>query len=85
MRGTPIPIACGRICLIELAFSGRRLSLRVLRGGSYNNQTSNVRSAYRNNNQADNRNNNNGFRAASTLRQAVVCRAGIHRQPSGSL
>jgi hypothetical protein len=43
----------------------------VLRGGSFNNQTSNVRSANRNNNQPDNRNNNNGFRPASTLRQAV--------------
>ncbi|MGB0597789.1 MAG: formylglycine-generating enzyme family protein, partial [Rubripirellula sp.] len=44
---------------------------RVLRGGSFNNQTSNVRSANRNNNQPDNRNNNNGLRPASTLRQAV--------------
>jgi formylglycine-generating enzyme required for sulfatase activity len=40
----------------------------VLRGGSFNNNAPNVRSAYRNNNQPDNRNNNNGFRVASTLR-----------------
>jgi formylglycine-generating enzyme required for sulfatase activity len=70
MQGGQIHTACGRVCLIESAFSGRRLSRRVLRGGSSGNQTSNVRSAYRNNNQPDNRNNNNGFRVASTLRQA---------------
>jgi hypothetical protein len=39
----------------------------VLRGGSFNNQASNVRSANRNNNAPANRNNNNGFRPASTL------------------
>ena len=46
---------------------GRRVSNRVLRGGSFNNNASNVRSANRNNNQPDNRNNNNGFRVGSTL------------------
>jgi hypothetical protein len=52
----------------------------VLRGGSFNNNASNVRSANRNNNRPDNRNNNNGFRPASTLRQAVVaCLARIRR------
>jgi hypothetical protein len=41
---------------------------RVLRGGSWNNDnTDNFRCAYRNNNKPDNRNNNNGFRCASTL------------------
>jgi formylglycine-generating enzyme required for sulfatase activity len=40
---------------------------RVLRGGSFNNNASNVRSANRNINQPDNRNNNNGFRVSSTL------------------
>jgi hypothetical protein len=41
---------------------------RVLRGGSWNNDnTDNFRCAYRNNNRPDNRNNNNGFRCASTL------------------
>ncbi len=39
----------------------------MLRGGSFNNQASNVRSANRNNNVPTNRNNNNGFRLASTL------------------
>jgi formylglycine-generating enzyme required for sulfatase activity len=35
---------------------------RVLRGGSWNNNAENCRSAYRNNNNPDNRNNNVGFR-----------------------
>jgi hypothetical protein len=39
---------------------------RLLRGGSFNNQPSNVRSANRNWNQPANRNNNYGFRPAST-------------------
>ena len=37
---------------------------RVLRGGSWNNNTENSRSANRNNNNPNNRNNNNGFRVA---------------------
>lgn len=40
---------------------------RVLRGGSWNNQPRNLRSANRNRNSAGNRNNNNGFRVARTL------------------
>ena len=51
--------------------SGRRPRSRVLRGGSFNNNAHNVRSAYRNNNNPDNRNNNIGFRVASTLRQTI--------------
>jgi hypothetical protein len=39
---------------------------RVLRGGSWNNNPRNLRSAKRNRNNADNRNNNIGFRVAST-------------------
>ncbi|QQZ30682.1 SUMF1/EgtB/PvdO family nonheme iron enzyme [Thiothrix subterranea] len=35
---------------------------RVLRGGAWNNNAQNVRSANRNNNTPDNRNNNIGFR-----------------------
>jgi hypothetical protein len=38
----------------------------VLRGGSWNNNANNCRSANRNNNDPSNRNNNNGFRLAST-------------------
>ena len=41
----------------------------MLRGGSFNNNAHDVRSAYRNNNHPDNRHNNIGFRVASTLRQ----------------
>ena len=37
---------------------------RVLRGGSWNNNGRNVRSANRNRNEPDNRNNNIGFRLA---------------------
>ena len=40
---------------------------RVLRGGSWNNNPQNLRSANRNRNNPTNRNNNNGFRLASTL------------------
>ncbi|WP_143594357.1 SUMF1/EgtB/PvdO family nonheme iron enzyme [Thiothrix eikelboomii] len=36
----------------------------MLRGGSWNNTPRNVRSANRNNNTPDNRNNNTGFRVA---------------------
>jgi hypothetical protein len=42
------------------------LKQRLLRGGSFNNQALNVRSANRNTNQPDNRNNNYGFRASRT-------------------
>jgi formylglycine-generating enzyme required for sulfatase activity len=47
------------------------LTNRVLRGGSWNNNTNNVRSSNRNNNTPDNTNNNIGFRVASTRDQPV--------------
>ena len=37
-------------------------SRSVIRGGAWNNQSSNARAAYRNNNNPDNRNNNVGLR-----------------------
>ncbi|MBT3323131.1 MAG: SUMF1/EgtB/PvdO family nonheme iron enzyme [Anaerolineae bacterium] len=41
---------------------------RVLRGGAFNNNQNNVRCAYRNRNNPNNRNNNIGFRlVVSTL------------------
>jgi retron-type reverse transcriptase len=40
---------------------------RVIRGGGWNNKPQNVRSANRNRNTPENRNNNLGFRVASTL------------------
>jgi len=46
---------------------GRCLMARVLRGGSWNNNPNNCRSAYRNNNTPDNRNNNIGFRIVLPL------------------
>ncbi|MBF0143042.1 MAG: SUMF1/EgtB/PvdO family nonheme iron enzyme [Magnetococcales bacterium] len=49
---------------------GERGSNRVNRGGSWNNNPANVRSANRNNNDPGNRNNNIGFRLASTNRIA---------------
>jgi Sulfatase-modifying factor enzyme 1 len=46
-------------------------SSRVLRGGSFNNQPRNLRSANRNNNRPSNRNNTVGLRVASTPRRTV--------------
>ncbi|MEI6150168.1 MAG: reverse transcriptase domain-containing protein [bacterium] len=42
-------------------------SNRVKRGGSWNNNARNCRSANRNSNDPNNRNNNNGFRLSSTM------------------
>ena len=42
-------------------------SNRVIRGGSWNNNARNLRSANRNNNPPSNRNNNVGFRLVSTF------------------
>ena len=44
-------------------------SNRVLRGGNWNNNAENCRVANRNNNNPDNRNNNIGFRLASSSKQ----------------
>ena len=43
------------------------LNAAVIRGGSWNNNPQNLRSANRNNNTPTKRNNNNGFRCAKTL------------------
>lgn len=42
-----------------------KASARVLRGGSWNNNARNCRSANRNRNEPDNRNHNYGFRLAA--------------------
>jgi hypothetical protein len=64
---------------------GVRSKVRVLRGGSFNNDTRNLRAANRNRNAPGNRNNNIGFRcvrdverrraSASAARAAVVTAA----------
>ena len=54
---------------------------RVLRGGSWNNSPQNLRSANRNRNQPDNRNNNLGFRLASTIfarAEGITVPSGVH-------
>jgi hypothetical protein len=43
----------------------------VVRGGSWNNKPENLRAANRNRNDADNRNNNIGFRLAQSARAAL--------------
>ncbi|WP_425451342.1 SUMF1/EgtB/PvdO family nonheme iron enzyme [Leucothrix pacifica] len=54
---------------------------RVVRGGAWNNNTENCRSAYRNNRHPQNRNNNQGFRLlcfsshiSPTFRDDRLCR-----------
>jgi formylglycine-generating enzyme required for sulfatase activity len=47
------------------------LKSRVVRGGSWNNNPQNLRAANRNRNTPDKRNNNLGFRLASTMILAV--------------
>ena len=44
----------------------RLTGARVLRGGSFNNNPDNVRCAYRNRNDPDNRNHNIGFRVVAS-------------------
>jgi len=59
---------------------------RVLRGGSWNNTSTNVRAANRNNNTPSNRNNNNGFRLASTRSARVAAPTGTaSERPSPAL
>lgn len=53
--------------LVRCGKGGGPHMARVLRGGSWNNETSNLRCAQRNNNNPTNRNSNNGFRCAKTL------------------
>jgi formylglycine-generating enzyme required for sulfatase activity len=54
------------LCLLITARQQPRGSNRVLRGGSWNNNAQNCRSANRNNNTPANRNNNTGFRLVSS-------------------
>jgi Uncharacterized conserved protein len=47
----------------------------VLRGGSWNNNDTNCRAAYRNRNHRNNRNNNMGFRLARTAQNEARTQA----------
>ena len=65
------PSRCGSTLLpvagrIRRSGEPGRPPARVLRGGSWNNNPQNLRSANRNRNSPGNRNNNIGFRVAST-------------------
>ena len=51
-------------------------NFRLLRGGSWNNNPRNCRSAIRNRNQSANRNNNIGFRVACVAASAPLVRVG---------
>ena len=56
---------------------------RVLRGGSFANNQRNVRCAYRNRNNPNNRNRNNGFRvvvASTIFQKAGIARRGVGAQ-----
>ena len=45
----------------------------MLRGGSWNNNASNLRASNRNNNEPENRNNNIGFRVARDVERSREC------------
>ena len=57
--------------MISAGDRSKRDAARVVRGGSWNNNGRNVRSANRNRNTPDNRNNNLGFRLA-LAQQAMI-------------
>ncbi|MBW2737888.1 MAG: hypothetical protein JRE64_03355 [Deltaproteobacteria bacterium] len=52
----------------------------MIRGGSWNNDAQNCRSANRNNNSPDNRNNNLGFRLSSSRQRSDAMYLWMHRQ-----
>lgn len=56
--------------------------LRVVRGGSYFNESRNVRCAYRNRNNPDNRNDNIGFRVVAATFFMTAGTSWWGRQPS---
>ena len=59
---------------------GKRGDNRVIRGGSWNNDAHNCRSAYRNNNRPDNRNHNLSFRLSSSRQRPDAARPRMRRQ-----
>ncbi len=74
---------CDDTVLSRIKYSGRRGSNRGKRGGSWNNNGNNCRSANRNNNTPTNTNNNVGFRLSSASRRPIAdvygypCRAPV--------
>ena len=63
----------------ELRPGAKRGVNRVMRGGSWNNDAQNCRSAIRNNNPPDNRDNNVGFRLASSRQRPDAMCLRMHR------
>mgnify|MGYP003835745527 FL=1 len=62
---------------------GGRGANRVMRGGSWNNDAQNCRSAIRNRIKPDNRNDNVGFRLSSSRQRPDAARPRVHRQRQG--
>ena len=82
---TPTRGGCERISSGIQSSWGRRPASRVLRGGSWNNRPNNTRSANRNRNTPENRNNNTGFRVSSTAnRPPIEAGHGVNRSIHGS-
>ncbi|NWG05951.1 MAG: SUMF1/EgtB/PvdO family nonheme iron enzyme [Chloroflexi bacterium] len=77
------------ICLpLNVWRQGQPIQRRVLRGGSFNNNSRNARCACRNRNNPDNLNNNIGFRVAAShfspvqVTQDIVLRCDFRRKCS---
>ena len=64
----------GLVGSIDAGERSRKAANRVIRGGSWNNDPQNARSAYRNRNKPENRNNNLGFRVARAQRARWIPR-----------
>ena len=67
--------------MVALCAGPGRKVRRVLRGGAFNNEARNVRCAYRNRNNPNNRNNNIGFRLVSAshiLSLLLWCRRAVY-------
>ena len=64
--------SCGDTVSSRIKENGQRGSNRVKRGGNWNNNGNNCRSANRNNNNPSNVNNNVGFRLSSSSRRPIA-------------
>jgi len=70
------PFGFAEIFFLEKGQTG---SVRVLRGGSWNNNPNNCRAANRNRNNPNNRNNNIGFRVARDFLGGISTRQSLCR------